>query len=100
MKLVIIWESQNMKTIFQKATFQIGQEKILLFPNGAESIGAFSKKELQKTSQKGLRIEKVINRKGNKLFVKWKAYSKSFNNLVDKKGYSDMKNELFSRTAC
>ena len=32
------------------------------------------KKELQKTDQKEFRIEKVIKRKGNKLFVKWKGY--------------------------
>ena len=30
LKLVIIWESQNMKTFFQKATFQTVPEKILL----------------------------------------------------------------------
>ena len=29
--------------------------------------------ELQKTNQKAFRVEKVINRKGDKLYVKWKA---------------------------
>ena len=29
--------------------------------------------ELQKTNQKAFRVEKVIKRKGDKLYVKWKA---------------------------
>ena len=43
------------------------------------------KKELQKTSQKELTIEKVIKKKGNKLHVKWKGYNHSFNSWIDKK---------------
>ena len=31
------------------------------------------KKELQKTNQQEFKIEKVIKRKGNKLYVKWKG---------------------------
>ena len=42
--------------------------------NGEEIIGTFSEKELQKTNQKEFRIEKVIRRKGDKLYVKWKGY--------------------------
>ena len=44
--------------------------------NGEES---FYEKELQKTNQKEFRIKKVIKRKGNKLYVKWKGYNNSFN---------------------
>ena len=40
--------------------------------NGKEIIGTFYEKELQKTNQQTFRIEKVIKRKGNKLYVKWK----------------------------
>ena len=36
--------------------------------NGEEIIGSFYKKELQKTNQKKIRIEKIIKRKGNKLY--------------------------------
>ena len=43
------------------------------------------KKELQKTTQKELRIEKVLKRKGDKLHVKWNAYDNSFNSWIDKK---------------
>ena len=34
---------------------------------------------MQKTNQKKFRIEKVIQKKGNKLYVKWKGYDNSFN---------------------
>ena len=53
--------------------------------NGEEITGTFYEKELQKTSQKEFRIEKVIRRKGDKLYVKWKGYNKSFNSWIDKK---------------
>ena len=42
--------------------------------NGEEFIGTFYEKELQKTNQKEFSIEKVIKKKGNKLYVKWKGY--------------------------
>ena len=44
-------------------------------------------KELQKINQKEFRIEKVIKRKGNKLFAEYKGYESSFNSWSDKKGY-------------
>ena len=47
--------------------------------NGEEIVGSFYEKKLQKTNQKEFRIEKVIKRKGNKLYVKWKGYNNSFN---------------------
>ena len=53
--------------------------------NGAEIGGNFYEKELQKTNQKEIRIEKSIKRKGNKLYVKWKGYNNSFNSWIDKK---------------
>ena len=47
--------------------------------NGEEITGTFCEKELQKTNQKEFTREKVIKRKGNKLYVKWKGYNNSFN---------------------
>ena len=44
--------------------------------NGEKIVGSFYEKELQKTNQKEFRIEKVIKRKGNKLYAKWKGYDK------------------------
>ena len=37
-------------------------------------MGTFYEKELQKTNEEDFRIEKVINKKGDKLYVKWKGY--------------------------
>ena len=53
--------------------------------NEEEIVGIFYKKELQETNQKEFRTEKVIKRKGDKLYVKWKNYDSSFNNWIDKK---------------
>ena len=42
--------------------------------NGGKIAGSFYKKELEKTSQEKFRIEKVIKRKGDKLYFKWRGY--------------------------
>ena len=52
--------------------------------NGEKITGTFYEKELQKTNQEEFRIEKVIRRKGDKIYVKWKGYNNSFNSWVDK----------------
>ena len=36
--------------------------------------GSFYEKELQSIGQEKFRVEKVIEIKGNKLYVKWKGY--------------------------
>ena len=46
--------------------------------------GSFYEPELQKTMQDIFRIEKVLKRRGNKLFVKWKGYPEEFNSWVNK----------------
>ena len=53
--------------------------------NGEEITGTFYENELQGTKQNEFRIEKVIKRKGDKLYVKWKGYDNSFNSWIDKK---------------
>ena len=53
--------------------------------SGEEIVVTFYGKELQKTNQKDFMIEKVIKIKGDELYVKWKGYSYSFNNWIDKK---------------
>ena len=54
--------------------------------NGTEGIiETFYEKELLKTNQLKFRAEKVIKRKGNKLYAKWKGYDNSFNSWIDKK---------------
>ena len=52
--------------------------------NGEEIPGTFYEKELQKTNQEEFRIEKVIRRKGDKIYVEWKGYNNSFNSWIDK----------------
>ena len=53
--------------------------------NGEKFMGSFYEKELQKANQEEFRIEKVIKRKGDKMYVRWKGYDNSFNSWIDKK---------------
>ena len=41
--------------------------------NGEEIIGTFYQKEIQKTNQQEFRMEKVIKKKREKLYFKWKG---------------------------
>ena len=52
---------------------------------GEKIVGTFYEKELQKTNNNESRVEKVINRKDNQLYVKWNCYDNSFNSWIDKK---------------
>ena len=100
LKLVITQEFLNRKIFLLKDTQQIGLEMLLLLVklkktvpwtyvindlNGEEIIGKFYEKELQKTNQQKFKIERVIKRKGEKLYVKWKVYDNSVNRWIDKK---------------
>ena len=53
--------------------------------NGDEIIETFYEKELQKGNQEEFKMEKVIKKKGTKLYIKWKGYDNSFNSWVNKK---------------
>ena len=53
--------------------------------NGKKITGTFYEKELQKIDQQEFRIEKVIKKNGDKLYIKWKGYDNSFNSWIDKK---------------
>ena len=53
--------------------------------NGNKIVGLFYEKILQKTNQTKFSAEKVIKRKGDKLYVKWKGYNSPFNSQIDKK---------------
>ena len=63
--------------------------------NGEKITGRFYGKELQKTNQKEFRIEKVIKRKGDKLYVKWKGYENRFNSWIDKNTLHKSESILF-----
>ena len=47
--------------------------------NGEGIVETFYENELQKADQEEFRIEKVIKRKGDKLYFQWKEYDNSFN---------------------
>ena len=51
--------------------------------NGESVDRSFYEPELQKTTQDVFRIEKLIRRKGQRAFVKWKGYHNTFNSWVD-----------------
>ena len=61
--------------------------------NGEEIVGAYYKKERSKRQiiKKKIRKEKVIKRKGDKLYVEWQGYGDAFNNCIDKKRYCYIK---------
>ena len=94
---VRIWKYKN---IFAKGFTQNWSEQVFVIRkikntvpwtyvnsdlNGEPIDGAFHEKELQKTNQKEFRIGKIIKRKCDKLYVKWKRYNNSFNRWINKK---------------
>lgn len=91
-----VWISKY-KNIFE--TFQIRVKKILglkklkilhlvhviSFINGEEAVGSFYGKGLQKTNQKEYRVEKIINKKADKIDVKWIGYDNALNTSLNTK---------------
>ena len=82
---MILLKYQNIKIFSQKVTLQIGQKKLLWLKklkikgpwtwiisglNREEIVVIFYEKEFQKANQKEFRIEKVINKAADKLYVK------------------------------
>ena len=51
---------------------------------------------MQKTNQKEFITEIVLERKGDKLYVKWKGYDNSFNSWINKKRPINM-SQYFSK---
>ena len=81
---VLIWSEEVF--VITKAKDTVRWRYVSSNLNGEEIVGTFfSEKELQKTSEKEFRIEKVIKRKGDNLYVKWKSYITSFKSWIDKK---------------
>ena len=50
--------------------------------NGQLITRSFCGKELQKANQEKFKIEKVVKRKGDKLYVKWKGYFNIIHSIV------------------
>ena len=53
--------------------------------NGEEIVGTLYANKLPKANQEEFRIEKVIKRKVDKLYVNCKGYNNLFNSWTDKK---------------
>ena len=78
LKMVIVLRFQNTKSFLLNDSLKIDQEKFLLLAKlktqlliiAAKIAGSFYQKELQKSSQEKFRIEKLIKRKGDKLYIK------------------------------
>ena len=88
------------KNTFEKGYLQNWSEKVFLIKEvkntvpwtcvvsdlkSEEIVGTFYEKKLQRANQKGFIVEKVIMKKGDKLYLKWKDYDISFNSWIDKK---------------
>ena len=73
----------------KKAKYAVPWTYIINDLNGEQIAGTFYKGELQKkqlkNSLKVEKVEKVIDRKGYKPYVKWKSNDSSFNSWIDKK---------------
>ena len=79
--------TQNWSEVFvvKKIKNKVPWTYVISDLTGERIDGTFNEKELQKTDQQEFRIEKVIKRKGDKLYVKWKGYDNSFNSWINKK---------------
>ena len=99
-KIVDIFRISKYKNIFAKDYVPNWSEEVFMIKkvkntmpwtyfikdlNGEEIVGTFYENELQKANQKEFKIEKVIKRKGDKLYVKWKGYNNSFNSCIEEK---------------
>ena len=72
-------------SVIKKVKDTVSWRYVISDLNCEENIGTFYEKELQKTNQEEFRIEKVIKKKGDKLYFKWKGYDNLFNTWIDKK---------------
>ena len=80
---ILNWSEERL--IIKKIKNTVPWTYVLNDLNGEEIIGTFYENELQKTNQNEFRIAKVIKKKFDKLYVKWKGYDNSFNSWIDKK---------------
>ena len=62
-----------------------GGHTLLVILKAKKLLERFMKKNCKKTNQKEFRCEKVIKRKSNKSYVKWKGYNSSCNSWIDNK---------------
>ena len=94
------WYFRNMEIFLQNATLQIGLKKflwlkklkilcrrpiLLVILTVKKLLELFMKKNCKNQIKKEFKFEKVIRRKGDKLYVQRKSYNNSFSSWIDKK---------------
>ena len=72
--------------VIKKAKYTIPWTYVSSEFKGEEIVGTFYQKERQKTKQTEFRIEKVVKRKCNKLYITWKSCDNSFNSFKNATG--------------
>ena len=70
---------KNMLLIGLKVKNTVPWTYVISDLNDKNNIRTFYEKEFQIKNQKEFRIKKVVERKGDKLYVKWKGYDDLFN---------------------
>ena len=58
------------------------------------SLVVFTKKNYTSLITKSFRIKKIIKRKGNQSYVKWKEYGNYFNTWINKKDLIKISNKI------
>ena len=53
--------------------------------NGEVIFRTFYENKLQKTNETSLELKKIIKKRGDKLYIKWKGYDNSFNSWINDK---------------
>ena len=53
--------------------------------NGEVIVRTFYENKLQKTNETSLELKKIIKKRGDKLYIKWKGYDNSFNSWINDK---------------
>ena len=71
--------------IMMKKPLNMKEMNFIINYNSEEIFRRFYEKQLQKKNKTKFRVEKVINRKGDKLYVKYTGYDNKFNSWIDKK---------------
>ena len=56
---------------------------VISYLSGEKIDGTLYEEELQKASQEKFRMEEVIKRKSDKLYVKWNKYNSLFNSWIN-----------------
>ena len=71
--------------VIKKVKNTVSWTSVISDLNGEEIVGTFYKNNCRKHMKKSFRVEKVLQRKDNKIYNKWEGYDTSFNNCIDKK---------------